>query len=182
MLPIGKLIGFAIAASTAYTQPLTVDLNGAWSAVKAGNLEASPFAAKVPGQIHLDLLANGLIDDPFNASNDQALRWVALSDWTYSRTFNASAEFIDKRNVQLIANGLDTIADVSINGKLVLAADNMFQRYRIGVKNILRTGENSIVVAFKSKVIEANKTAGACDTTTSQICPYRIDNAVQHGR
>jgi beta-galactosidase/beta-glucuronidase len=173
--------------ATACSASVTVDLNGAsWSVVQGDGtiLSAAPMPATVPGQIHLDLFADGKIDDPYNNTNDQALRWIPMADWTYSRAFDISASVLSKGNIQLVCLGIDTVATLSINGKKIFDADNMFQRYRVDVKDALKAGTNTIQVAFKSKVLEANRTAMACNENTSEICPIRGPSpaaAAKHG-
>ena len=91
-------------------------------------------------------------------------RWIALGNWTYSRTFTVSSTFLqldsvchhvahmhtyasvvasltgaDTRQIDLVCLGLDTVADVTINGQLVLSANNMFRTWTVDVKSALQT-------------------------------------------
>lgn len=68
----------------------------------------------------------------------------------------------------------------SFQGKHIFSTDNMFHRLRLNVKNALKVGENTIEVAFTSKVFEANRRAAACDPVTSRICPNRTRNSCQY--
>lgn len=43
--------------------------------------------ARVPGNIYTDLFNNKIIDDPLYGSNDQSLKWVAVTDWIYQCNF-----------------------------------------------------------------------------------------------
>ena len=129
-----------------YTQPLT----GAWQFRQAGTDEWLP--AQVPGGVHTDLLALGRIPDPFVADNEKRVLWVAESDWEYRRTFDADAALLAKEKVFLVCDGLDTLAEVRLNGHLLGKTDNMFRRYEWEVKSLLHAGENELVIAFASPV------------------------------
>ncbi len=123
-------------------------LNGAWQFCQAGSDEWLP--AVVPGGAHTDLLDAGRIPDPFVADNELNVQWVADADWTYRRTFQADQDLLANQCVELVCDGLDTLAEVRLNGTLVGTAENAFQQYRWQVKEILRPGENELVVDFTS--------------------------------
>ena len=123
-------------------------LNGAWQFCQAGSDEWLP--AVVPGGAHTDLLAAGRIPDPFEADNELSVQWVADADWTYRRTFQVSQELLANECVELVCDGLDTLAEVRLNGTLVGTAENAFRQYRWQVKECLHAGENELVVDFAS--------------------------------
>lgn len=125
-------------------------LNGEWQFRQCGTEEWSP--ARVPGGVHTDLLALGKIPDPFVADNELQVMWVAENDWEYRRTFTVDADLLDEKNIILVCDGLDTIADVYLNGTYLGHADNMFRRWEWKVKSILREGENELLVTFGSPV------------------------------
>ena len=83
--------------------------------------------------------------------------------------------------VQLVSMGIDTVATIDINGQSVFDTDNMFHRIRLNAKPYLKSGSNTIVVKFKSKVLEAAANAASCNTDTSIICPSGYRPPVQHG-
>lgn len=113
------------------------------------------FPARVPGTVHTDLLANDLIPDPFRRDNETTLQWVGEEDWTYRNSFQAGPALLDAEVVELLFHGLDTYARVSLNGRPVLEADNMFRRWRVDVTRNLREGENRLEVRFRSPLPEA---------------------------
>jgi beta-mannosidase len=125
-------------------------LNGSWQFRESGADEWR--AATVPGSIHTDLLAAGLIPDPFYADNEIRVQWVAERSWEYRCAFTVGRDLLAHDQVELVCDGLDTVAAVTINGERVGEADNMFRAYRWDVKGLLREGENEIVVAFQSPV------------------------------
>jgi beta-mannosidase len=108
--------------------------------------------ATVPGVVQTDLLKNGLIPDPFYRDNDKRLQWIGLTDWEYRTTFQADAATLGHDHVDLVFEGLDTYADVYVNDQVVLHGDNMFRRWRVPVKGILKSGPNSLRVVFHSPI------------------------------
>jgi len=113
--------------------------------------------ASVPGCIHTDLFANGIIPDPFYGTNEHDIQWIDSCDWEYRSILIADPAILGHEHVTLVFHGLDTYADVSINGQKVLHADNMFRRWEIPCKGLLKAGENEVVVHFYSVIKEARK-------------------------
>ena len=111
--------------------------------------------ATVPGDVHLDLLANKLIPDPFYRDNEAKLQWIENLDWEYRTTLNVDAKVLAHKNVELVFDGLDAYANVYINGKAALTADNMFRQWRIDAKPFLRRGSNELLVVFPSPIRQA---------------------------
>ncbi|MCK4961169.1 MAG: glycoside hydrolase family 2 protein, partial [Anaerolineales bacterium] len=121
-----------------------------WQFRQADSEEWLP--AQVPGSVHTDLLAAGRIPDPFVADNEKHVRWVAESDWEYRRTFIPDTDLLAEEQIFLICDGLDTLAEVILNGQLLGKTENMFRQYRWNVKNLLREGDNQLVIFFSSPV------------------------------
>lgn len=142
-------------------------LSGAWQFRQIGTDEWSP--AQVPGEVHLDLMAQGRIPDPFVGDQELRVQWVAQSDWEYQRTFQLAPELSDLASIDLVCDGLDTLADVYLNDRLVGRGNNMFRRYRWEVKSLLHEGENEIRIRFASPV----KYAQARQAVQPLICPIQ---------
>ncbi len=123
-------------------------INEGWKMAKAGDSEW--IDAKVPGSVHIDLLDNGKIKDPFYRTNEKDLQWIDKEDWVYKTTFNVSATILSMEVVEMKFYGLDTYADVKINGEQVLSADNMFREWTVDCKNLLKEGANEIEIFFHS--------------------------------
>ncbi|RLE97098.1 MAG: glycoside hydrolase family 2 protein [Thermoprotei archaeon] len=104
--------------------------------------------AKVPGVVHLDLMENGVIPDPFYGLNEEEVRWVEEREWWYRRELEVPADFLDADAVELVFEGLDTFATIWVNGVEVGRADNMFIPWIFDVKHLLRPGRNVIAVKF----------------------------------
>lgn len=113
-------------------------------------------ASQFPSEIHLELLNIHAIPDPNIGENERQIQWVGESDWVYRSTFRspASTDLSQLQNVELVFEGLDTFAIVSLNGKTILQSDNMFLPQRVDVKRLLKTDgtENNLCILFESAV------------------------------
>ncbi len=120
----------------------------------------SPWrSARVPGCVHTDLRRHRLIPDPFWGTNELQLQWIEERDWEYRATFSVPAGLFDEEVVELVTDGLDTVATVRINGHIVARTENMFTGYRWNVKPMLHAGKNEISIRFGSamKYIRAHR-------------------------
>lgn len=132
------------------TNATVLNLNGQWMYHRKGGPESG--AATVPGDIYNDLLRNGQIHDPFYRDNEERLLWIGECDWSFERRFDVSPEMFQRSRVLLRCEGLDTLATIRINGKLLAETDNMFRVWEWDVKDLLRVGGNTIQVDFASAV------------------------------
>jgi len=107
-------------------------------------------AATVPGCVHSDLLAAGLIPDPFVGINEADVAWVAACDWRYSCAMEVTEEQLAHHNLELKFNGLDTLATISINGEMIAETQNMHRRYRFNAKPYVAVGLNRLDIVFRS--------------------------------
>jgi beta-mannosidase len=108
----------------------------------------APVPATVPGCVHTDLLAAGLIDDPYLDGNEARLGWIGRTAWTYRTAFDWTVDAAPR--VDLVCAGLDTVATVSVNGVEVGRTANMHRSYRFDVLRLLVTGRNRLMVQFGS--------------------------------
>ncbi len=106
--------------------------------------------ATVPGCVHTDLISAGIINDPFFRLNEDSVQWVGKKDWVYRTTFNIDEPDLCNQAINLVFEGLDTHASVTLNGEEILNADNMFLKWEVPVKKYLKTGTNKIEIYFKS--------------------------------
>lgn len=148
-------LGMAAPGSLFSETPAVVrqSLDGDWQFRKAG--EDTWHPARVPGCVHLDLLAAGLIPDPFYRDNELRVQWVEGADWEYRREFRLSAAASGKDNIELVAAGLDTFATILLNGQKVAETDNMFRGWRFDIKPFVHAGVNELVIRFDSPVRRA---------------------------
>ncbi len=94
------------------------------------------YPATVPGFIHTDLMANGLIPDPYYGTNEDSVQWVGESVWHYSTTIRKS-ELPEGDTLWLVFEGLAGQASIVINGEIIDAMDNMFCQYIFPVSDFL---------------------------------------------
>ena len=131
-------------------QPEVLELDSCWSFSKGGSDDWR--SAEVPGTVHQDLLRHNLLPDPFFGTNEKKIQWVENEDWEYKTVFAVSETQLQRQAARLVFEGLDTYADVYLNGSLVLSSDNMFRGYAVEVKDVLRKGENRLHIVFHSPI------------------------------
>ena len=100
--------------------------------------------ARVPGDITLDLYNSGLIENPYYGLNHKKLHWITDSDFKYNTVFDLSDEII------LEFDGIDTFADIYLNGKFLGHTENMFLKYTFSVKGIVQKNANELSVRMRS--------------------------------
>ncbi len=110
------------------------------------------LAASVPGTVHLDLINNKIIPDPYKDENEKKVQWIENENWDYQTSFNISSKDLENQNIELIFNGLDTFSEIYLNGKLIQSTDNMFRKWTIPVRQSLKNGKNILQVKFRSAV------------------------------
>jgi len=120
--------------------------------VKAHPEAADWRAASVPGSVHTDLLAAKLIPDPYAGAPEAALQWIGLADWEYQARFDVDAATLARAHAELVFEGLDTFADVSLNGRPLLRADNSHRTWRAAVAGKLRARGNELRVVIRSPI------------------------------
>ncbi|WP_184671619.1 glycoside hydrolase family 2 protein [Rhodanobacter sp. A1T4] len=108
--------------------------------------------ATVPGTVQTDLLDAGLVSDPFVRDNEAAIQWAGLADWQYRTTFQVDRATLSRDHLELVFDGLDTFAEVYLNGHKLISADNMFRRWSIPAKTELHTGSNTLEVRLYSPI------------------------------
>jgi beta-mannosidase len=151
-----------IASSTLHAQSSGTTAGGAsrfkirlddgWTFREADKGEWRP--ARVPGCVHTDLLANGLIADPFYRDNESKLQWIGQTEWEYRTTFDVPASLLKRRHLELVFEGLDTYANVFLNERPLFDANNMFRTWRVDARQALKTGANTLRIRFRSPINE----------------------------
>ena len=134
----------------AFAQQQTLSLNDGWLFSQNGKNEW--HTAQVPGSVQRDLVRHGILPAPFYGTNEKQVQWVEKEDWDFKKTFNVSEEQLKYDDAVIFFEGLDTHADVFLNGSRILQTQNMFVGHKISVKNSLRKGENSLYIRFFSPI------------------------------
>ncbi len=143
------LIPLLLHAQT-YKQPQEITLHENWQFRQADKTEWMP--ATVPGTVHQDLIDNHRLENPFFGQNEEKVQWVEKEDWVYRTTFRLSKDQKERQAALLRFEGLDTYADIYLNGSLLKRTDNMFVGYDLPVKEVLREGDNHLQVFFHSPI------------------------------
>nr|WP_162241235.1 glycoside hydrolase family 2 protein [Leifsonia sp. Leaf325] len=165
-----------------------LDLGGAWNlrlldggADAPAHVSGAEIDAFVPGQVHTDLMHAGLLSDPDVALRELDQMWIGHSRWSYSRTFDwQPADGV----TELVADGLDTVASVFVNGDLIAKTHDQHIRYRWDVRQHLIAGQNRIEVVFDSAwatAAERERTFGPLPTPYDEPYPYIRKSACNFG-
>lgn len=108
--------------------------------------------AQVPGAVHTDLLAQGLIPDPYVGAPEAGLQWIGLAAWEYRARFDVDAATLARAHAELAFEGLDTFATVSLNGQPLLQANNSHRTWRARVDGRLRATGNELRIVLRSPI------------------------------
>ncbi|UYC13373.1 glycoside hydrolase family 2 protein [Xanthomonas sp. CFBP 8445] len=157
---LGLLLALVLPALGQAAAPTTLSLQQGWQVRLApgdANANAHPKAAQwlpaqVPGTVQTDLIAAGVVPDPFYRDNEAQIQWAGLSDWQYQTRFQVDAALLARPHLELVFDGLDTFAEVYLNGRKLLAADNMFRQWRVDAKPLLKRGDNVLEVRIASPI------------------------------
>ncbi|HSP52964.1 MAG TPA: glycoside hydrolase family 2 protein [Cryobacterium sp.] len=136
----------------------TQDLNGPWTLELVEGpqdaaqqiLETAAIPATVPGQVHTDLMAAGLLDNPDIGFGEAEQMWIGNSTWRYRRSFIWDPAQLTGARTDLVAEGLDTFATVSLNGQEIAHTTNQHIAHRWDVSELLLPGENVLDITFSS--------------------------------
>jgi len=132
-----------------------IDLSGLWTLRDvAGDHECT---VSFPGDCLSALIDAGILPDPYFGENEYTSRWPAERDWTATRSFELSGDGPWLFRV----DGLDTVADIRLNGALILEAANSFRPHSVDVSKWIKDGPNDIEILFKSNPIEGQSIAKA---------------------
>ena len=146
------LTAASVVAQTSRNSKTVMPIHSGWQFREVGKTDW--HNATVPGCVHTDLLANKLIEDPFYRDNEKKQQWIGKTDWEYQTTFKVTPQTLAREHVELLFEGLDTYAQVFLNDQVLLKADNMFRTWRVDAKPLLKVGDNSLRIHFRSPVNE----------------------------
>ncbi|CAH0014311.1 unnamed protein product [Clonostachys rhizophaga] len=139
-----------------------IQLESGWVFKQEDDASSDPWlpVSRVPTQIHMDLLNNKKIPDPFVDLNERSVQWVGEKSWVYRLSFKLPFESSPEQAVgtgvrtDLVFDGLDTFATVTLNGTKILSTDNMFVSYRADVTNIISASkQNELEIVFDSALL-----------------------------
>lgn len=134
-----------------------MNLGGAWRMREADS--QTWHSAHVPGSVYADLMADGTMPDPFWRENELDAFERMKKDYVYQRAFTVTEAQLAHTHVELVCEGLDTLAHVSLNGREIAFADNMHITWVWNVKEQLHAGENTLEIRFDSPILYCAKKA-----------------------
>ncbi len=147
LLPL-ILLAFAFSACQKVEKPNVVvqSLNQGWTLT--GDTLDINMQVDVPSVVQQSLYENGVIPHPYLGTVENQLLWISDHPWDYTLHFDADKELFEKEVVQLVFEGLDTYADISLNGYELISTDNQFREWKIDVKHYLKEKDNLLEVHF----------------------------------
>ena len=134
-----------------------VNLGGAWRMREADS--QTWHSAHVPGSVYADLMADGTMPDPFWRENELDAFERMKKDYVYQRAFTVTEAQLAHAHVELVCEGLDTLAHVSLNGHEIAFTNNMHITWVWDVKEQLHAGENTLEIRFDSPILYCAKKA-----------------------
>ncbi len=134
-----------------------VSLSGPWTLHDAGGAAMAPCT--IPGDIHSALIAAGRIPEPAIGTDEAEVQWVHEAEWEIRRSFELSADALAGKWPVLDLTFVDTVAEVTVNGRAVASLSSSFVRHRVDLTGVLHPGENAIAIRFKSATKEASARA-----------------------
>ena len=134
-----------------------MNLGGAWRMREADS--QTWHSAHVPGSVYADLMADGTMPDPFWRENELDAFERMKKDYVYQRAFTVTEAQLAHAHVELVCEGLDTLAHVSLNGREIAFANNMHITWVWDVKEQLHAGENTLEIRFDSPILYCAKKA-----------------------
>ena len=128
---------------------IKLQLHENWQLCNIRQLDWIP--AQIPGDIYAALLKTGKMPDPFFGDNEYQAKALMEEDYEYRTVFNyEEAQFKDCQEVILRFDGIDTIADIYLNGCCLGKVDNMHRIWEFPVGELLENGKNTLRVIIRS--------------------------------
>ena len=140
-------LSLVVLSACSHRQPvLELPLSHGWTLT--GDTLDINMPVEVPSVVQQSLYENGLIPHPYLGTVENDLLWISDHPWTYVTHFNVDKKLLDNDVVELMFEGIDTYATVSLNGQKLFDADNQFRVWKTEVKPILKPHDNLLQVEF----------------------------------
>ena len=154
---LGRMAVLSCAGCNMVTPPQNTEISNVlpledgWEFQQEGASNWLP--AEVPGDAITDLLRNGQIDNPFHGTNEESLQWVANQNWIYRCIFDLKTVPLlsDSAALELVFEGIDTYAEIRLNGTLLGATDNMHRTHVMAIPEEI-SSPCTLEVSLKSAV------------------------------
>ena len=121
-------------------------LNQGWTLT--GDTLSIKMQVDVPSVVQQSLYENGVIPHPYLGTVENQLLWISDHVWDYALRFDVDERLLEKEFVELVFEGLDTYADISLNGYELISTDNQFREWKVDVKRYLKEKGNLLEVHF----------------------------------
>ena len=144
--------------------PTKIQLNNEWQFTQTDKNDWHP--ATVPGSVQRDLIKLEVLPNPYFGTNEDSVQWVEDENWDFKKSFQLTEEQLKYDDALLTFEGLDTYADVYLNGSKLFHSKNMFIKYEQSVKDLLREGENNLYIRVFSPI--------------QHIMPTRLTNGFEY--
>ena len=144
-----SIILFVLIACSACTQRQNVieqPLSQGWTLT--GDTLDINLSVNVPSVVQQNLYDASIIPHPYLGTVEEVLLWISDHPWTYSTLFDVDQTLLEKEVVELVFEGIDTYAHVSLNGQKLFDADNQFRTWKTDVKPLLKPQDNCLQVDF----------------------------------
>lgn len=112
--------------------------------------EEECYPCSVPCSVYDTLICAGRIPDPYEGENDKAAEALSDTDVCFEKTFSISEEVLACDRISLTFDGIDTVADVILDGKVIGCTDNMHRSWTFDVTNLLHRGQHTLKVHIES--------------------------------
>ncbi|TYP79732.1 beta-mannosidase [Paenibacillus methanolicus] len=126
---------------------ISITLEGAWT-VK-NERTGTTYPAVVPGFVQKDLTEQGVLPDLYDTLLEEKIEWIEHDDWTYSRSFRLTPESLGAKRIELVFEGIDTYAEIELNGQTIARADNMWLPVRCDITELAQE-DNKLLVMIAS--------------------------------
>ena len=111
-------------------------------------MDINALPVTVPSVVQQNLYDARLIPHPYQGTVENELLWISDHPWTYATCFDVASQLMAKDAVELVFEGIDTYATVTLNGRKLFDADNQFRTWKQDVKPLLKAKDNRLEVSF----------------------------------
>ena len=142
------LLALVFSSCQTVEKPNVVEqsLNQGWTLI--GDTLSINIKVDVPSVVQQSLYENGIIPHPYLGTVENDLLWTSDHPWDYTLHFDADKKLFEKENIELVFEGLDTYAEVSLNGEKLFFSDNQFRTWKADVRPLLKDKDNLLEVHF----------------------------------
>ena len=154
------LLALSIISCVKNDLPIVANIHQNWEFKQ--KMDTTWNTASVPGNVYSDLLDHKKIPDPFFGSNELNVQWVPTKNWEYQTTFELDSKTLEKSNIELTFEGLDTYANIYLNDSLIAKTNNAFRTWKFDIKPLAKAN-NSLRIGFQKTSIKEEKEAEKLD-------------------